>query len=117
MCCTRAEPPTEGSAEGFYSAVMEMHSRAFTDRRFEASYHLLAAALHFAEEMDSVERLDTILRLCSDRQAEARNSAQFVSLAATTKAVIGRIGAGRALKRNREILDAQKESNLRVGAL
>jgi hypothetical protein len=114
---------TQGRAERepadlLYYHLMELHGQAFDEARFEASYHVLAAALHVAEELGSVEWLGTIRRLATDRQEEIDrtlpdhgissasslsrgNVARFTTLALTAKAMSGRIMADRALERSR----------------
>jgi hypothetical protein len=106
------------SAALLYDHLMELHGRLFAARRLEAAYHVLAAALHVAEELDDVERLSFIQRLAGNWQAEVDralpvhpmssgsakrrgNAARFTTLALTAKAVTGRIHADRAVKRSR----------------
>jgi hypothetical protein len=112
-------PERPEPAEEFYQRIMDLHFEAFAAERFEAAHHVLAAALHVAEEMSSTERLSDIQRLSEERQAEidriqpvhaisttssaTRGSiARFTSLAGTARATSGRINATRALQRVRE---------------
>ena len=113
----RPELFPEGPAVELYSDVMDMQDQAFTAGHYETSYHLLAAALHLAEDLVSVERLSTISRLCDDRQSEAGNSRRFEILATIARATIGRLNAGRALKQSRELWDEQKASIMETGSL
>lgn len=97
---------------------MEMHQEAIQERRLELGYHLLAAALHAAEELDSLELLADIgqkaqacqakldrmqpeHRLSSTAAHRRGNTAQFTALAAIAAAARGRISADRALRRSR----------------
>jgi len=112
-------PERPESAEELYQRIMDLHFQAFAAERFEAAHHVLAAALHVAEEMGSIERLSDIRRLSDERQAEidriqpvhvistcsaaSRGSiARFTSLAGTAKATSARINATRALQRVRQ---------------
>jgi hypothetical protein len=96
---------------------MEMHEEAFAEGRLELGYHVLAAALHAAEEIDSLDPLAEIGRLAEQRQREvdsmrpehrlsshsARrrgNPAQYTALAAIAAAAQGRIKADRVLSRS-----------------
>src|SRR3712207_5650896 len=96
-------PPAGNGADMLYQRLMQMHEEAFEAGLFEVSYHLLAAALHAAEELDSVALLEQLGALANSRQAEldqrepahaisttsaqARgNSALFATLAATANA-------------------------------
>src|ERR1700694_1316874 len=105
--------------ELLYQHLMDLHGQAFGEARFEAAYHVLAAALHVAEELGSVEWLSNIRRMATERQEEIDrtlpdhlisslsslgrgNGARFTTLALTARAVIGRINADRALERSRE---------------
>jgi hypothetical protein len=112
-------------AEQLYNRLLIMHEEAVEASRPELGYHLLAAALHAAEELDSLERLAEIRHLAEDRQKKldsarpehrlssgaARrrgNPAQYTALAAIAAAASGRISADRTLKRSRSI-QAQRE--------
>jgi hypothetical protein len=96
---------------------LDLHEEAFAAGRFELGYHLLAAALHAAEDLDSLELLDDVKKLAQQRQdkvdafrpdhrlssSSARrrgNPAQYASLVAIAAAVRGRITADRALTRS-----------------
>jgi hypothetical protein len=110
-------------ALALYDHLMDLHGQVFTAERFEAAYHVLAAALHVAEELDDVERLSAIERLATNRQAHvdraqpahvmssgsatARgNTARFAALALTARAACGRINADKAVKRARSARDS-----------
>ena len=84
--------------------------------RFDVGYHLLAAALHAAEELQSAEMLTAVLELSQKRQkavdsfqpnhrlsthAATRrgNTAQYTALAAIATSVRGRIAADLAVQR------------------
>jgi hypothetical protein len=101
-----------------YDRIMDMHEQAFRDRRFDVAYHLLAAALHAAEELNSVELLSHISEVAATRQKsidELRpehrlssnsahhrgNHAQFATLVGIAAAAKGRITAEQALERSR----------------
>jgi hypothetical protein len=113
-------------AELLYQHLMELHGQLFAVERYEAAYHVLAAGLHVAEELDEddverlgvIERLGIIERLARKRQADvdcflpvhpmasasARgrgNTARFHSLALMAKAAGARARADRALQRSR----------------
>lgn len=107
-------------AEQLYSHLLEMHQNAAEAGRPELGYHLLAAALHAAEELGSLERLAHVRQLAKDCQKEldaARpehrlssgaaqrrgNTAQYTALAAIAAAASGRISADRTLKRSRSV--------------
>jgi hypothetical protein len=106
------------TAESLYDHLLDLHGQAFAAERFETAYHLLAAALHVAEELDDVDRLHSIERLSHDRQAQVDGSqpeqrtssvfaagrgmvARFTTLSLTARAAVGRINADRAVKRSR----------------
>jgi hypothetical protein len=116
-------------AELLYHHLMDLHDRAFGEARFEAAYHVLAAALHVAEELGSVEWLSNIRRLATDRQEEIDrtfpdhgissasslsrgNVARFTTLALTAKAMSGRIAADRALERSQGRRDSPPRPGL-----
>jgi hypothetical protein len=97
-----------------------MHQEALEAGRPELGYHLLAAALHAAEELGSLERLAEIRHLAEDRQkqldragpehrlsssaAQRRgNTAQYTALAAIAAAASGRISADLTLRRSRSV--------------
>src|SRR3954467_14354608 len=106
------------TAESLYDHLLDLHAQVFAGERFETAYHLLAAAMHVAEELDDVDRLSSIERLAGDRQAEVDRSqpqqktssesaagrgmvARFTTLSLTARAARGRINADRATKRTR----------------
>src|SRR3954462_9879560 len=110
--------PDGESGEGLFRRLMELHEQLFSEQRFEAAYHVLAAALHIAEEL-GLERLSSIERLSTARQAEVDrtmpghsissassnrrgNTPLFATLALTAKAASGKMRAAQALKRSRE---------------
>lgn len=107
---------TPEPADQLYHRLLQMHEEAFVAGRFEAGYHILAAALHVAEELESMELLTAVSELAKKRQREmdalqpthrlstrsaARrgNTAQYTALAAIATAVKGRISADLALER------------------
>jgi hypothetical protein len=75
-------------ADKLYDRLMQMQERAFEAGRFQVSYHLLAAAVHAAEELRRAELLD-------------ENSALFATLATTANATRARIAADAAVGRVR----------------
>ncbi|MFL5402998.1 MAG: hypothetical protein ACJ8BF_09295 [Gemmatimonadales bacterium] len=104
-------------ADQLYHHLLSLHEAAFEGGSFELGYHLLAAALHAAEELDSLELLTEIGKLAGERQKKvdelkpehrlssnsARkrgNPAQYAALVAIAAAVKGRITADRALHRS-----------------
>jgi hypothetical protein len=108
------------SAEQLYQTLMQMHEQAFAVERFELSYHLLAAALHAAVEVENQDWLADVEILATDRQTEIDQHhtrekssstsasgrgtiARFTSLAATAAAMRGRIVAQQALQRTHEL--------------
>jgi hypothetical protein len=122
---TRPEHVDSESSDDLFRRTMEMHAEGFAAGRFEAAYHLLAAALHLAEDLNSVDQLNAIARLSIDRQAEIDrshpghrvssvssakrgNPSLFTSLAATASAAIARIHAAAALEHSKEILESHK---------
>jgi hypothetical protein len=107
------------STDHLYRHLLDLHEEAFRASRFELSYHLLAAALHAAEDRDSVELLTevgTLAEQCQQKvdalrpdhrlsSASARkrgNPAQYAALVSIAAAVRGRISADRALRRSQE---------------
>ena len=107
-------------AEQLYSRLLDMHQNAAEAGRPELGYHLLAAALHAAEELESLERLAQVRQLAEASQKELDatrpehrlssgsaqrrgNTAQYTALAAIAAAASGRISADRALKRSRSV--------------
>jgi hypothetical protein len=112
------------AADKLFQHLMQMQEQAFRDRRFEVSFHLLAAAVHAAEELKSVGLLKELGALASSRQeeldrkepvhaistaaAQARgNSALFATLATTANATRARIAADAAVGRIRGRLEGQ----------
>jgi hypothetical protein len=55
--------------EEFYSQLMSMNEAAFQNRHYEAAYHLLAAAMHYAKDRHNLEGLKAI----QQRAREQRN--------------------------------------------
>jgi hypothetical protein len=105
-------------ADQLYTRLLDMHEEAVSAGRLELGYHLLAAALHAAEELNSLERLVAIGRLAENEQkkldsmkpehrlsssaANRRgNPGRYSSLAAIAAAARGRIAAHLALTRSR----------------
>ena len=108
----------EPQADKLYRTLMQMHEETFDAGLFEVSYHLLAAALHAAEEVNDIERLARLETLATQRQAEIDrtqprhkvssasangrgNFALFTSLSAIAGAARGRIAADQAVSRIR----------------
>jgi hypothetical protein len=108
----------EYEADKLYGTLMQIHEETFDAGLFEVSYHLLAAALHAAEEANDIERLTQVETLAKQRQAEIDrtqpqhkvssasangrgNFALFTSLAAIAGAARGRIAADQAVARIR----------------
>jgi hypothetical protein len=58
-----------GAMEEFYSQLMSMNEAAFKNRHYEAAYHLLAAAMHYAKDRCNLEGLKAI----QQRAHEQRN--------------------------------------------
>ena len=111
------EDPDEPAAL-LYDHLMELHRQLFATERYEAAYHVLAAALHVAQEVEDIERLGNIERLARSRQADvdaalpvhpmasvsARrrgNPAMYQTLALTAKSAGGRVRADRARRGRR----------------
>ena len=105
-------------ARQLYDRIMGMHEQTFGEGRYDLAYHLLAAALHAAEELNSIELLDHIAdraakcqrsidglnpqhRLSSNSAKHRGNHAQFTALTAIAAAAKGRITADHALERSR----------------
>jgi hypothetical protein len=101
-----------------YKGLMQMQEQAFEAGRFQVAYHLLAAALYAAEELNSIELLEELGALASNRQAELDrkepahpissasahgrgNSALFATLAKTAGPARGRLAADAAVGRMR----------------
>jgi hypothetical protein len=115
---SQSKPPERDSAEPLYDHLMELHDQLFAAERLETAYHVLAGALHLAEELNDLERLTAIETLARARQVEVdRNQsvhamssasahtrgslARFNTLALTAKAACGRIKADRVVQRSR----------------
>ena len=96
-----------------------MHGQLFAEERFEIAYHVLAAALHAAEELNRLESVTFLQQLAVERQEEIDRSqpdhlissassgrrgnlAMFATLAATARAAAGRIRADHAVQKRRE---------------
>jgi hypothetical protein len=112
--------PTREPAEQLFARLLEMHREAFENERFDVAYHLLAAALHAAEELQSAERLGTVGAIAEQRQraldAQEPNHRlsttsanhrgglpQYTALVGIAQAVRGRIAAESARERARTI--------------
>jgi hypothetical protein len=105
-------------ARQLYERILDMHEQAFRDGRFDLAYHLLAAALHAAEELNSIDLLSDISdlaaksqksidelkpehRLSSNSAHHRGNHAQYTALVGIAAAAKGRISADHALERSR----------------
>ena len=112
-------PGKPDTADKLYQRLMQMQEQAFRDGRSEVSFHLLAAAVHAAEELKSVALLDELGALASSRQEELDrkepvhaistaaaqgrgNSALFATLAITVNAMRARIAADTTVGRIHE---------------
>jgi hypothetical protein len=112
-------------AEQLYHRLRAMHDEAIEAGRYELGYHVLAAALHAAEELDSLELLTEIgalagerQRMLDDLQPEHRlssnaahrrgNSAQYSALVSIAAAARGRISADRTLTRSRNARETRE---------
>jgi hypothetical protein len=108
------------TAAQLYENLLHMYRHAFASQRFEVAYHLLAAALHSAEEAENQDWLIEVEMSSKEGQAEidrahpdsaisstssgARgNVALFTALAATAAAMRGKLIAQEALERRREL--------------
>jgi len=108
----------EHEGDKLYRTLMQMHEDTFAAGLFEVSYHLLAAALHAAEEADNLELITRVEMQATQRQAEIDRSqpqhkvssasaagrgnfALFTALSATAGAARGRIAADQAVARVR----------------
>jgi hypothetical protein len=111
-------------AEQLYHRLRVMYVEAVDAGRYELGYHLLAAALHAAEELDSLELLTQVTQLAEQQQRKldamkpehrlssnaARrrgNSAQYAALVAISSAARGRISADRTLRRSRNARESR----------
>ena len=118
-------PAKSDPADKLYDRLMQMQERAFEAGRFQVSYHLLAAAVHAAEELKRAGLLDQLAELANSRQedldrrepmhaistasAQGRgNSALFATLATTANAARARMAADAAVGRVR---DRAQETN------
>jgi len=118
MTAAVPKKPDGESGEEHFRRLMELHEQLFSEERFEAAYHVLAAALHIAEELD-LERLSSVGRLSTARQAEIDrtnpghsissassnrrgNTPLYATLALTARAATGKIRAAQALQRSRK---------------
>jgi hypothetical protein len=96
------------TAAELYAQLLEMYRTAFGERRFEISHHLLAAALHAAEEasdltglaqveklaaesQSAIDRNQSSVAMSSESSGSRGNVARFTALAATARAVRGRL--------------------------
>jgi hypothetical protein len=111
-------PKTE-AADKLYQRIMQMQDQAFAAGRYEVAYHLMAAAMHAAEELNRVDLLENLEALAMTRQSEIdktapahaissasahgrRNSALFANLATTAAAARGRLAADSVVRRMRD---------------
>jgi hypothetical protein len=109
--------PDREPADQLYRRLLEIHNQAFEAERFELGYHVLAAALHAAEELNDNDLLTEVGRLAEERQkkidaitpqhrlssssAHRRgNPSQYNSLVTIAAAAKGRINADHALGRS-----------------
>ncbi len=112
-------PGKPDPADKLYNRLMQLQEEAFEAGRFEVAYHLMAAALHAAEELHRVDLLDELGRRASSRQTELDSrepehaissasaqrrgqSALFATLATTAAAARSRVAAQAAVGRLRE---------------
>jgi hypothetical protein len=112
-------PGSRQPADELYEHLLQLHDDTFEAERYELSYHVLAAALHAAEELNSVELLKSVQGVAAKRQAvidqlrpqhrissEAAkgrgNFALFTSLANIAAAARGRIAADQTVERLRD---------------
>jgi hypothetical protein len=114
--------PNREAADQLYDHLLQMHDEAFEAGRFDLSYHLLAAALHAAEEMEDFARLTAIQVTAEQRQqtlddrkpahhmstASARErgntAAQYTALSSIAGAVKGRMAAHHAVGRGQQFM-------------
>ena len=109
---------TTPTAAALYQHLLQLHGDAFDAQRFEMAYHLLAAALHLAEEFGDPELVGELEVLAGKRQGsidkiqpEHRISSAsarlrgtlpvFTSLAHTAAAARVRTRADATLQRHR----------------
>ena len=109
--------PNREPADQLYQRLMEIHNQAFEAGRFELGYHVLAAALHAAEELNDADLLTEVGELAQHRQKKidaiqpehrlSSNSAhrrgnpsQYNALVTIAAAAKGRIAADHALERS-----------------
>src|SRR5215510_11591892 len=52
-----------------YNAIIGLNAMAAEARAFEVAYHLLAAALHAAEDSNDVDAVEEVIRLAIDQGA------------------------------------------------
>jgi hypothetical protein len=119
-------PASRLSADQLYQHLLQLHDDTFAAQRYELSYHVLAAALHAAEELNSPELLKSVQKIAGNRQKEIDelrpdhnisseaakgrgNSALFASLASIADAARGRIAADMTVERLRQ--DAGKKGD------
>jgi hypothetical protein len=112
-------PGKQDTADKLYQRLMQMQEQAFREGRFEVSFHLLAAAVHAAEELKNIALLEELAVLANSRQEELDrkepvhaistaaahgrgNSALFTTLATTANATRAGIAADAAVARVRE---------------
>jgi hypothetical protein len=111
---------TPDAADKLYQRLMQIHEQAFEAGRFQVAYHVMAAAVHAAEEFNSVESLEQVEVLARSRQAELDerepehaistasaksrgNTALFANLATTAGAARVRISAEVTVGRMRSV--------------
>jgi hypothetical protein len=110
-------PYSSEPADQLYRRLLALHEEAFNAERFDVGYHVLAAALHAAEEIENLELLEEVGQLAQDRQKKIDgvkpqhrmsttaalkrgNPAQYTSLVNIAAAARGRLKADQALLRN-----------------
>ena len=117
-------PGKQDTADKLYQRLMQMQEQAFREGRFEVSFHLLAAAVHAAEELKDIALLEELAVLANSRQEELDrkepahtistaaahgrgNSALFATLATTANATRARIAADPTFGRIRQRTEGQ----------
>jgi hypothetical protein len=109
--------PDREPADQLYQRLITLHNEAFNAARYDVGYHVLAAALHAAEEMESLELLGEVGQLAEESQKsidalkpqhrmstssalKRGNPAQYTALVNIAAAARGRIKADTALLRS-----------------
>lgn len=108
--------PQHEPIDQLYQKLLAMHEDAFVAGRFDLAYHVLAAALHAAEEVPSIELLMAVRDLAEKRQealdtmepqhrlsslsaGRRGHTAQYTALATIATSIKGRIEADLAVER------------------